>query len=421
MPNREVFHLAHKIRMSAEDSESAELMLWGEIIPDLPKYYKEQYPNDKSSSDFDRDIKELREKGVKKLLMRINSPGGIVTESVAMRSILANAGFEEINIRIEGLCASAATNIATLPGAHVQIAEGSEYMIHNPWTYAFGNANDMEHVIDRLRSMEKTSRSFYAAKTGQSDEQLKTWMDAEKWFTAEEAVEYGFADELLKAEETHAEPVAACVSSREMAAMRSLYRAVPKEIRVREEPSAEENVPAEGKEGLEELARCAQAVNKKSGGALTTGKNASPVAGETSANTEKEEPQNMEIKDLTREQLASENPALVDEIVRQAVEAERERVSGIDAVTMPGYEADAEAAKQSGASVADFIKSVVQKSRQKGTNFLAARQEETAPAQTVTAGAAEDKAASADEEEDKAARMVAEEAAAMIGGNSGMF
>ena len=123
MPNREVFHLAHKIRMSAEDSESAELMLWGEIIPDLPKYYKEQYPNDKSSSDFDRDIKELREKGVKKLLMRINSPGGIVTESVAMRSILANAGFEEINIRIEGLCASAATNIATLPGAHVQIAD----------------------------------------------------------------------------------------------------------------------------------------------------------------------------------------------------------------------------------------------------------------------------------------------------------
>ena len=51
----------------------------------------------------------------------------------------------------------------------------------------------------RLRNIEQTSREFYAKRTGQSDEQIKKWMDAETWFTAKEALEYGFADEILGA------------------------------------------------------------------------------------------------------------------------------------------------------------------------------------------------------------------------------
>ena len=117
---REVLHLAHSIRMSADDKELAEVMLYGEIVPDYGKWYKEYYPNDKCAADFDKDIKAVKESGAKRVLLRINSPGGIVFEAVAMRSILVNAGFEDISIRIEGLCASAATILATIPLAHVQ-------------------------------------------------------------------------------------------------------------------------------------------------------------------------------------------------------------------------------------------------------------------------------------------------------------
>lgn len=364
---RDMFRLKFSIRQSADGSDTAELMLWGEIVQDYGKFYKEVFPDDKTSADFKKVVDDIVQKGAKKLLLRINSPGGIVTESIAMRSILANAGFEEITVRIEGLCASAATNIATIPGAHVQIAEGSEYMIHNPWTYARGFAEDLEHAAERLRNMEKTSRGFYCARSGQSDEQVKEWMDKETWFTAEDAVKYGFADELLKAEAENAEPAAACVSAEEMAAMMSLYREVPKCIAVRE------------KKAESETAKDSQ-----------SGMNASPAAGETSANTTKEEPEPMELNELTKEQLTSGNPALAEEIARQAVEAERERVSGIDAVTMTGYEQDAEEAKRSGMSVADFIRSMVQKSGEKKKSFIAARQVETAPAKQVTAGAAED-------------------------------
>ena len=244
---RDIFRLGYSVRMSAEDSDTAELMLYGQIVEDGPKWWKWS-EEDKSAAEFDKAIKEVREKGAKKLLLRINSPGGVCTESVAMRAILGNAGFEEINIRIEGMCASAATDIATLPGAHCAICEGSEYMIHNPWCYALGNANELEHTIERLRNIEATSRGFYAKKSGQSEEQIKEWMDAETWFTAEQAVEYGFCDELLEAEVGGESPAAACASAREMAAMLSLYKSVPQQIAVKgkdNEPETEKTTVTE--------------------------------------------------------------------------------------------------------------------------------------------------------------------------------
>ena len=173
---RDMFKLAYNVRAETDKTETAEVLIYGEIISDMPEEWKWS-KEDKSAADFDKAIKDIRSKGAKNLLLRINSPGGVCTESVAMRSILANAGFENINIRIEGLCASAATDIATLPGAHVQIAEGSEYMIHNPWCFAIGNANEMETTIERLRNIEQMSRGFYMKRTGQSEEQVKEWMD----------------------------------------------------------------------------------------------------------------------------------------------------------------------------------------------------------------------------------------------------
>ena len=407
---REFFHLAHSVKMSAEDNELAEVMLYGEIVQDYGKWYKECFPSDKCAADFDKEIKEIRENGAKRVLLRINSPGGIVFEAVAMRSILVNAGFDEITIRIEGLCASAATILATIPTAHVQISEGSEFMIHNPWTIAWGFASDLEHEAEHLRNMEKTIRSFYAAKSGQEDDQIKAWMDDETWMSAEEAVERGFCDELLKAEEETAEPAAASVGIHAMGVMCGMYQNVPKNIGI-----TKETVPAGAevemtKENLMAAAR-----------ALLNGSNDDPVAGLSSVNKNKEEPNTMEIKDCTREQLLAENPALVDEIVNQAVAAERARVEEIDSLTIPGFEADAAEAKANGTSAVDFVKSIAAKAKQKGTDFLAARAQETAPAQEVTAGAAEDDDPSEEEQIQAEAKKIAEYAAEMSGTGNGMF
>lgn len=413
---REFFHLAHSVRMSAEDAELAEVMLYGEIVQDYGKWYKETFPNDKCASDFDKEIKAVKDKGAKRVMLRINSPGGIVFEAVAMRSILVNAGFDEITIRIEGLCASAATILATIPTAHVQIAEGSEFMIHNPWTIAWGFAEDLEHEAEHLRNMEKTIRGFYATKSGQEDEQLKAWMDAETWMSAEEAVERGFCDELLKAEAENAEPAAACVGIHAMGVMCGMYREVPKNIGITkaEEQGAEVEMTAAN------LQKAAEAV--------MNGSNDDPVAGLSSSNKNKEEPQTMEIKDCTREQLLAENPALAEEIRNQAVADERDRIAGITDMTLPGFEAEAEEAKANGTSVADFMKACRAKAQAKkaedaakGAQFIEQRTQETAPAANVAPGAAEDEKDSEEDEIKAEAEKNAKLAAEMIGGSVGMF
>lgn len=392
---RDIFRLAYNVHMEAENSDTAEVMLYGEIVEDGPKWWKWS-EEDKSAAEFDKAIKDVMKGGAKKLLLRINSPGGVCTESVAMRSILANAGFEEINIRIEGMCASAATDIATLPGAHVAIAEGSEYMIHNPWCYALGNANELEHTIERLRNIEKMSRGFYMKRTGQAEEQIKDWMDAETWFTADQAVEYGFADEVLEAEVKGETPAAACVTSRVMATMRNLYKAVPEQIA---EKDAEPAAPT------------------------PTVSYEAPVAGaSTEINQHEEEHDTMDIKDINVDQLRAENPALLEQIQQNAVAAERARQDEIDALTDPGYEELAAQAKANGTSPADFVKQLVQAKKAKGAGFMAARQQETAPAQNVPGGEPASNHKTEEQEIQDNAKAVAEYAKQYAGsGNETMF
>ena len=365
MSTGDIFKLGYTVSMLAGESDTAEVMLYGEIVGDVPSYWNYLYPEDKNASLFKKEIDKVRNDGASKLLLRINSPGGVCTEATAMRSILGNAGFSEINIRIEGMCASAATTIATIPGAHVAITEGSEYMIHNPWCRACGTANDFEHTAERMRNIEKTSRTFYAKRTGQSDEQIKDWMDAETWFTAEEAVKYGFADEVLSAGSSNETPVVACVSSRTMNVMKAMYKTVPTHITVVDDTSP---------------------TPQNTSNHVSTG---TPVAGDPSEikNHEKyEEEKNMELKDLTLEQLRAENPALFQSVQQSAVDDERTRIEEIDALTMPGYEEMAAQAKADGTSSVDFQKQIITAMKEKGKAFIENRTAETNPSKQVTGG-----------------------------------
>lgn len=416
---RDIFRLGYSVRMEAENSDTAEIMLYGQIVEDGPKWWKWS-EEDKSAADFDKAIKDVREKGAKKLLLRINSPGGVCTESVAMRAILGNAGFEEINIRIEGMCASAATDIATLPGAHVAICEGSEYMIHNPWCIALGNANELEHTIERLRNIEQVSRGFYAKKSGQSEERIKDWMDAETWFTAEEAVEYGFADELLEAEVTGETPAAACASTREMAAMKGLYKTVPEQIAVREDGGKLDTKAFffEGETGSEYVLP-PQYAQKVRDLIKQTVSNEAPVAGDSTEIHHEEDNDTMDIKDINVDQLRAENPALLEQIQQAAITAERQRQDDIDALTDPGYEELAAQAKANGTSPEDFVKQLVAAKKQKGANHQAARQQETAPAQNVTGGAADDKKEHEEQDVKQYAESMAKYAKEYRGGADG--
>jgi len=145
------------------------------------------------------------------VLVKINSVGGDLLQGVAIKNYLKE--FNPI-IEVIGLAASSATIIAAA-GRWVKIHEGALFMIHNPMSTAGGSAAELEGDVAVLRKLEMEMRSIYAAairargkmkeyNDAELDAKLAEWMDAETWFTAAEAVQYGFADEVVKSAEARA-------------------------------------------------------------------------------------------------------------------------------------------------------------------------------------------------------------------------
>ena len=399
----------YRIRFTMKaEGEDAEVMVYSCIV----RYKWDD--DDVTATDFDKALKEARKNGAKNLNIRINSPGGDVYSAVAMRSMVMNAGFDNVRVLVEGLCASAATLFATIPNAHVVIAEGSELMIHNPMTIAWGNANEMQKTVDHLHKMEDQFHGMYAAKTGKEEDQIKEWMDATTWFTAKEAVENGFCDELLASES-----IAACVTREDMALMKAIYGDVPEQVTEQDAAfpyggalEAIQNMHLFGDNAHECVVPNAN--NPVSNG--------TPVAGVPTENTSKKGDNPMELNENTTvEQLREANPALLAQVQQDAVAAERERLSDIDALTVPGYEDMAEQAKANGTSAADFHKQIVAAMKQKGTNFMQARQQETAPAAQVAGGQPQDNGRTEEQEIQDNAKAIAELAKQYAPDSDGMF
>lgn len=137
-------------------------------------------------------IDALKATGNQPVHLHINSPGGDVFEARAMAAAIA-AHPQPVTCHIDGYCASAATYVA-LAGSGVRITDGGMFMIHNSWTIAMGNAGDLRSTADLLDKIDGTIRTTYAKRTGATDDQVRQWMDAETWFTAQEALDAGFVD-----------------------------------------------------------------------------------------------------------------------------------------------------------------------------------------------------------------------------------
>ena len=128
------------------------------------------------------------------LHLRINSPGGDVFEAHAIATAISQHAGKTI-AHIDGLAASAATFISAAAD-EVEISEGGFYMIHNGWTIAIGDKRAMTATAELLDKVDASIVNVYAKRTGAELEQIVEWMNAETWFTAEEAVQHNFANRL---------------------------------------------------------------------------------------------------------------------------------------------------------------------------------------------------------------------------------
>jgi ATP-dependent Clp protease protease subunit len=144
-----------------------------------------------SAGDFNKELSALKGKAVN---LRINSPGGDVFAGRAMATAIANHG--NVTAYIDGLAASAATYVA-IAAKEVHIADGAMFMIHNAWSLAYGNKTDMRNTADLLDKIDSTIVNDYKKKTNLDEAEIVALMDAETWFTAQEALEKGFVDSVF--------------------------------------------------------------------------------------------------------------------------------------------------------------------------------------------------------------------------------
>lgn len=165
--------------------KSGEIILYGDI--------GDSFWGGISAAQFRSQLSEL--KNVDELNIRINSGGGDVFEGVAIYNAIREHKAHKI-VHIDGLAASIATIIASA-GDVIEMAETAQYMIHRGWTITMGNRHDLQKMLDRLDATDEILASVYMGKTGQDHDDIIKWMDEETWFTASEAKEYGFVDEVV--------------------------------------------------------------------------------------------------------------------------------------------------------------------------------------------------------------------------------
>jgi len=126
--------------------------------------------------------------------LRINSPGGDVFDARAMATALREHP-ARIVAHIDGLAASAASYVA-LAADEVEISDGAFLMIHNAWGVVLGNRHDLLEMALTLEKVDASIAADYQRKSGQDLATVQGWMDAETWFTAQEALGVGLVDRL---------------------------------------------------------------------------------------------------------------------------------------------------------------------------------------------------------------------------------
>jgi ATP-dependent Clp protease protease subunit len=169
--------------------------------------------------------RQLRDAAPGPLALRINSPGGSVFDGLAIANMISRRG--DVTAIVDGLAASAASIIAI--GAERRVmAPGTLLMIHNPWSMAGGNADDLRKEADVLDVIAGEMAKLYADASGGklSKAEALAIMEEETWLTGEQAVALG----LVHAIEGKAKPMASIDPKRHN------YRNIPKGL-IMDEPT----------------------------------------------------------------------------------------------------------------------------------------------------------------------------------------
>lgn len=152
----------------------------------------------------DEFIDELRAVTTSKISIRLNSPGGSVFDGIAIANAIRSHP-ADVTVYVDSLAASIASVIA-MAGNRLVMMPQSQIMVHNASGACYGDATEMTKMADLLDKQSRNIAEAYAQHTGRPLAEWTQYMADETWFTAEEALAVGLADEVVPMKAKQAEP-----------------------------------------------------------------------------------------------------------------------------------------------------------------------------------------------------------------------
>lgn len=147
-----------------------------------------------TASDLVAALSQLQ--GVTAIDVHLNSPGGDVFDGIAIMNCL-RACAATVTTYVDGIAASIASVIA-MAGDRIIMGPHSQLMIHDASGLCLGNAEDMTEMATMLNFQSDNIAAVYAERTGGTVEDWRAKMSVESWYTADEAVAAGLADEVAQ-------------------------------------------------------------------------------------------------------------------------------------------------------------------------------------------------------------------------------
>lgn len=177
----------YSVQNKADDPKTAQVEIYDDIIPFFGV----------NAADFRNELKALGD-DIETIDLHVHSRGGNVYEAVAIMNTLRQHNAKVVTT-VDSIAASAAGFIAVGASDELVVAENAEIMAHLPYVLSIGDANDMRKTAERLDQIGNNIASIFAEKAGGTVEEWMQVLTDETWWSAQEAVDAGIADRVLKA------------------------------------------------------------------------------------------------------------------------------------------------------------------------------------------------------------------------------
>lgn len=167
------------------------IYLYGPVVSE--KWYEDEIVITSS------DVRKFLDEAGGDVIVHLNTGGGDAFEGVAIYNTLMNHREQghRVDIVIDSWAASAGTIIA-MAGTTVKGRANTTFMIHHAWSLAIGNTKELRKQADDLEKIDISICQTYKERFKGDEKQLNTLLDDETFMTAQEAVEYGFYDEIIQ-------------------------------------------------------------------------------------------------------------------------------------------------------------------------------------------------------------------------------